>query len=97
VTAFPDCRTAEVLYNGRTRAAVGAHDNSQVVMISNATKHLMVRIMTIQTRRFPPHQSWRILSIARSTLQPDVFWAARRALFVVLHVGGTRDVLPAQA
>lgn len=36
--------------------------------------------MAIQTKRFPPHCSWRILSIARSTLQPDVVWAVRQSM-----------------
>ena len=53
---------------------------------------LMVRIMTIQTTRFPPHCPWRILSIARRTLQPtfsELPANLRRALLVVLHFGRT--------
>jgi hypothetical protein len=49
-------------------------------MISNATMRSIVRIHDNSDQRFPPHCSWRILSTARSTLQPDVFWAARQSM-----------------
>ena len=79
MTTFPDCRSADVLYNGRTQAVVGAwqfaggHDKQGEHALKGS--HL-----TIQTKRFPPHCSWRILSIARSSLQPGVYWAARQSM-----------------